>query len=257
MTQNLITPKILKDLTGCDFIDLKEYDIYHRGKDVSSNNVYTMFRILAKTSYEHTIQGTLKIWFKSGMGYRNQDGGKTYEFLRAVNIRDRVTCTKTAFKRNSMVLVNGHPIALESLEQFIYLPIESMDEDAAVTKRRNDHRKKQMLANNLAFAKNGSIQKGREEKMHNILLPYYKTRVVNKGYFHEYMNDVVGTLKALHKEFEVEGTFENMLVSCIGSIPQESELKSKTTTRKRKSMDEGVENVVRNIPLEELDESVL
>lgn len=243
----LASPMFLKTHTGKDRVNLPMHDIYHSGKDKQGNAVYTVYRILAKEYKHNTIQGMLRVALVSGYGVDKdgEDGAArpTSRFMRPNDLKKVMTAGTTSIKRNSVVVFKtGMVVRLEDIEIFCDLPIINKREliakqsVGAVCKR--DLYKATRGENNWAHVKQGALIKDMEASVHQLLLPYYRRYRDNEEdsqhFFKAFMEDMIRTCTAHHKNFTDSDDFDDLL----GGIAEKNRKRSfpslQTETRPRK-----------------------
>lgn len=243
----LASPTFLKTHTGKDRVNLPMHDIYHSGKDKDGNPVYTVYRILAKEYTHNTIQGMLRVSLVSGYGV-DDDGhadsvSPSSRFMRPNDLKKVMTTGTTSIKRNSVVVFKtGMVVRLEDIEHFCDLPIinkrELMAKQSVGAVCKRDMYKATRGENNWAHVKQGALIKDMEASVHQLLLPYYRryrdSEEDPQHFFKAFMEDMIRTCTAHHKNFTDSSNFDDLL----GEIAQKNKKRTlpslQTETRPRK-----------------------
>ncbi len=241
----LASPMFLRKHTGKNRVFLPVHDIYHAGKDAGGNAVYTVYRILAKEYKHNTIQGMLCVSLISGYGVKDGDagGGEKTLFKRPNDLKKLMTEATTSIKRNSVVVFKtGMVVRLEDIEIFCDLPIINKREliakqsVGAVCKR--DSYKATRGEDNWAHVKQGALIKDMEASVHQLLLPYYRRFRDNdedsQHFFKAFMEDIIRTCSAHHKNFTDSGDFDDLLNGIAEYNKKRSLPSLQTETRPRK-----------------------
>ena len=241
----LASPSFLSKHTGKPRVFLPIHDIYHAGKDKDGRAVYTVYRILAKEYTHNTIQGILCISLISGYGVKSPDSesSKGPLFMRPNDLKKLMTEGTTAIKRNSVVVFKtGMVVRLEDIEIFCDLPIINKKDliqrqsVGAVIKR--DMYKRDKGEPNWAHVKQGALVKDMESSVHQLLLPYYRRYRDNRDdpdyFFKAFMEDMLRTCTAHHKNFTNGGDFNELLSGIVEKNSKRSFPSLMTETRPRK-----------------------
>ena len=241
----LASPLFLRKHTGKDRVYLPMHDIYHSGKDKDGNAVYTVYRILAKEYKHNTIQGMLCVSLMSGYGVKKDDtsGSSNSKFMRPNDLKKLMTEGTTSIKRNSVVMFEtGMVVRLEDIEIFCDLPIINKTDliaqqsVGAVCKR--DMYKATRGEDNWAHVKQGALIKDMEASVHQLLLPYYRRYRDNardsQYFFKAFMEDMIRTCTAHHKNFTDGYDFDDMLEQIVRKNAKRSLPSLQTETRPRK-----------------------
>ena len=217
----LASPAFLTTHTGKDRVNLPMHDIYHSGKDKDGNQVYTVYRILAKEYSHNTIQGMLRVSLVSGYGV--DDAGQAdnvTRFMRPNDLKKVMTTGTTSIKRNSVVVFQtGMVVRLEDIEHFCDLPIinkrELMASQSVGAVCKRDMYKATRGENNWAHVKQGALIKDMEASVHQLLLPYYRRYRGSEDdpehFFKAFLEDMIRTCMAHHKNFTNSGDFDDLL----------------------------------------------
>ena len=241
----LASPLFLKKHTGKDRVYLPTHDIYHAGKDVDGNAVYTVYRILAKEYTHNTIQGMLCVSLVSGYGVKDEGVGVSNEslFMRPNDLKKLMTEGTTSVKRNSVVVFKtGMVVRLEDIEIFCDLPIinkkQLMEKQSVGAVCKRDLYKATRGEDNWAHVKQGALIKDMEASVHQLILPYYRRYRDNKQdsqhFFKAFMEDMVRTCTAHHTNFTTGCDFDALLEQIAESNRKRSFPSLQTEMRPRK-----------------------
>ncbi|CAM9132266.1 unnamed protein product [Hapterophycus canaliculatus] len=241
----LASPLFLTKHTGQSRVFLPIHDIYHAGKDKDGNAVYTVYRILAKEYKHNTIQGMLCVSLVSGYGVKD-DGARgisSSTFMRPNDLKKLMTEGTTAIKHNSVVAFKtGMVVRLEDIEIFCDLPIinrrDLIDNQSVSAVIKRDMYKRDRGEPNWAHVKQGALIKDMEASVHQLLLPYYRRYRDNKDdathFFKAFMEDMIRTCTAHHKNFTDDGDFDDLLSDIVERNRKRSFPSLQTETRPRK-----------------------
>lgn len=218
----LASPLFLKKHTGKDRVYLPTHDIYHAGKDGDGNPVYTVYRILAKEYTHNTIQGMLCVSLVSGYGVKDEgvDASNDSLFMRPNDLKKLMTEGTTSIKRNSVVVFkSGMVVRLEDIELFCDLPIinkrQLIEKQSVGAVCKRDLYKATRGEDNWAHVKQGALIKDMEASVHQLLLPYYRRYRGSEDdpehFFKAFLEDMIRTCMAHHKNFTNSGDFDDLL----------------------------------------------
>ncbi len=238
----LASPMFLRTHTGKTRVFLPDHDIYHSGKDKTGRTVYTTYRILAKEYTHNTIQGMLRISLTCGYGV-NDNNASIPMYMRPNELKKVMTEGSTSIKRNSVVVFKtGMVVRLADIEIFCDLPLINKKDliakqsVGAVCKR--DLYKATRGEDNWAHVKQGALIKDMEASVHQLLLPYYRRYRDNKAdpehFFRAFMEDMIRTCMAHHKNFTDSGGFDSLLDGIVEKNRKRSLPSLQTETRPRK-----------------------
>lgn len=239
----MASPNFLKYHNGFTRIYLPAFHIYHGGRDINGNTVYTKYKILGKESKHNTIQGVLEMNIIEGYGLKNPEGGEIVEFIRPNDAKKLMTEGTTSIKRNSVIILSsGILVRLEDIENFCDLPIIERSRlfksqtHLAVSKRETYKILKG--TDNWAHVKRGALARDMERSVHKLLLPYYrKYREEDHGdrFFKTFMEDLITVCNAHHANFTENGDFCDVIDDTIKkSVKRKSpHLINETRPRKR------------------------
>lgn len=218
---DVVTPKTLRELTGCTMIDVPQHDIYVMGKRKARDGkhkdnrpvFFTKMRIEGKSAARNSVQGLLAVRFTGGYGYRKSDS--KLRVMRPTNIDKLVTQDSSQFRKRAVVYVNGHVLALSRVEGFCRIPL--MDdrvlakfEKKSNAKKREAYARRKKGRNEWAHINRETMVEENKKVILGMLLKY-KKNLGDKEFFLEFMQDIVAIGADLRDEFCSDANIEDLL----------------------------------------------